>query len=235
VRIAEEAKAGEVWRLDEYCRCGHASVPDGPNARPGYSIARKRARVQISHVGVWCGRHATRMWWTQGPMWIALWKGFAPLVPPRKIIPFKRMRRESAAVIVGGVDGGDNRRAWPCGSRQSGLPCALTPAHNAVTTGVGCGERWQCRGITLAWMWTYVDKRGLPSTVSTLCPQSRPRRRWRAISPSTMYPAPSTGLSTARVDAPRHLSTRLIHNPPHLSTGLSTGMEGDGTVASPAR
>ncbi len=45
-----------VRHLDETCPVvGHAEVPDVPHARPGYSIARKRARVQIGRV-VWIAR-----------------------------------------------------------------------------------------------------------------------------------------------------------------------------------
>src|SRR5690349_1683581 len=75
-------------------------------------------------------------------------------------------------------------------------------------------------------MWTHMDKRGLPSTASPTYPHIRPRRRWRAIFPSTIYPAASTALSTRAVDAaapPIHItytqSTPLIHRVIHRYGG----------------
>jgi len=138
----------------------------------------------------------------------------------------KENRRESAVVIIGAVDGGDNQRTRGCRTQQSGLPCAPAPVHNGVDTEAARGERQQSFGITPAQRWACVDKRGLSSTSSPMCPQPCPRRRWRAICPSTMYPAPSTALSTCRVDTPAlpihrsyTQSTPLIHRVIHRDGG----------------
>jgi hypothetical protein len=93
------------------------------------SIARKRARVQIS-CALWMPPRVDVVD-TADDVDSAAQAFRASALSFRDHLS-KEKKRESAAVIVEAVDGGDNRRMPTRGARQSGLPCASVPVWNGV-------------------------------------------------------------------------------------------------------